>query len=355
MDENKDLKTPETPENEGTVTEDSQVIDEVAEETAEAVTETAENTAESFDSFYGEINSDAEGIAEQPALAGEAQKTKKPLIQKTIIISFVIVIIAAIAAMAIKLFVNNDINGTWHLVREVQVMSENATSDEAKSSLNVDYYFTFKNDGTVTSTIGTVSGSGTYKMSKNDEGKNVVTVNIYDTLTQYFLDGEYTVELSGNVFTGKKMRFSKPGAEDQTYEFESASYKAPEIERKEDFEKNDDVTGKWVYSTGEFKLAYEFKEDGTARYTEQAMSINPYTYTPINIDITMDGIYTVKDETLTITYFFLEQSDRDITVRRDGDVLYINDYPFTKEGAATVDQAPAVQAQQQQQQQQSQQ
>ena len=219
-------------------------------------------------------------------------------------------------------------------------------SDTADFSMRI-----FNSDGSVTSTIGTVSGKGTYKMSKNDEGKNVVTVNIYDTLTQYFLDGEYTVEMSGNVFTGKKMKFTKPQAEDQTYEFESASYKAPNIERKTEFEKNDDVIGKWIYSTGEFKLVYEFKEDGTACYTEQAMSINPYTYTPINIDITMDGIYSIKDGTATITYFFLEQSDRDISVRRDGDVLYINDYPLTKEGAATVDQAPATQAQQQQAQQ----
>ena len=175
-------------------------------------------------------------------------------------------------------------------------------------------------------------------MSKDENGKSVININIYDTLTQYFLNGDYTVEYSGNIFTGKKMKFTMAENAERSYEFESASYKAPELKREGDFEKKDELVGKWVYSSGEFKLIYEFKEDGTAVYTEQAMTINQYTYTPISVDIEMNGIYSINDDTVTISYFLLEQSDKDITVKADGDVLYINNYPFIREGAATPDQ-----------------
>ena len=265
------------------------------------------------------------------------------MLQKTIVISLIIVCLAAIAAVVIGLFFNNDVTGTWHLVRQVEVSSEAATSDEAGNKLNVDYYFTFNKDGSVTSTIGTVTGKGTYTMSKDENGNNVINMNMYDTLTQYFLNGDYTVEYSGNIFTGKKMKFTMADNAERNYEFESASYKAPELKREGEFEKNDELVGKWVYSTGEFNLIYEFKEDGTAAYTEQAMTINPYTYTPINVDIEMRVIYSVKDSTVTISYYFLEQSDKDITVKADGDVLYINNYPFVREGAATPDQLQQAQ------------
>lgn len=370
MDENKDKITEELTENEA-LTEDTQnaeqvaeelteeaaqveeAVAETAEETAEAAAETADNAEEAVDGAAEEVTETAEDTAEavtdEAALSEIEAPKKKPMLQKTIVISLIIVCLAAVAAVVIGLFFNNDVTGTWHLVRQVEVSSEAATSDEAGNKLNVDYYFTFNKDGSVTSTIGTVTGKGTYTMSKDENGNNVINMNMYDTLTQYFLNGDYTVEYSGNIFTGKKMKFTMADNAERNYEFESASYKAPELKREGEFEKNDELVGKWVYSTGEFNLIYEFKEDGTAAYTEQAMTINPYTYTPINVDIEMRGIYSVKDSTVTISYYFLEQSDKDITVKADGDVLYINNYPFVREGAATPDQlqqASTVAAQQ---------
>ena len=343
MDENKDKITEGLTENEA-LTEDTQnaeqvaeelteeaaqveeAVAETAEETAEAAAETADNAEEAVDGATEEVTETAEDTAEavtdEAALSEIEAPKKKPMLQKTIVISLIIVCLAAIAAVVIGLFFNNDVTGTWHLVRQVEVSNK---------------------DGSVTSTIGTVTSKGTYTMSKDENGNNVINMNMYDTLTQYFLNGDYTVEYSGNIFTGKKMKFTMADNAERNYEFESASYKAPELKREGEFEKNDELVGKWVYSTGEFNLIYEFKEDGTAAYTEQAMTINPYTYTPINVDIEMRGIYSVKDSTVTISYYFLEQSDKDITVKADGDVLYINNYPFVREGAATPDQLQQAQ------------
>ena len=344
MVENKDLKTPEEITENDTLTEDTQ--EAAVEATEETSAETAEEaTAEAAEEAAAEAVKDAEAEAVEETEIAPSPVSKKPLIQKTIVISIVIVVIAALAALVIKLFFNNDITGTWHLVRQIQVMDDNATSDEATKTLDVDYYFTFESDGTVKSTIGTVTGKGTYTTAKNEDGKTVVTVTLSDLLTQYFLDGEYTVELSGNIFTGRTMTFTSVENTEKTYEFTAEAYSAPEIKREDDFTGNDDIVGRWVNSTGEYTLIYEFNKDGTAKYYETAMTINPYTYTPVSINIEMSGIYTVKDDTVTISYIVLEQSDKDMKFRLDGDTLYINDYPFVREGAATPDQVAAAQAQ----------
>ncbi len=358
MDENKDLKTPENLTETEKPAEDTQEITQPEAEEAQTAVEAEAADAVADSEQDGENNAPTEQDGETAALteqdgetaADEAEAVqpvskKKPILQTTIIISIVIVAIAVLTTLAVRLFFNNDITGTWHLVRQVQVMDDAATSDEAVKTLDVDYYFDFKNDGSVSSTIGTVSSTGTYSTSKDENGNSVVSINNYDVLTQYFLEGDYTVELSGNVFTGKKMTFTSVSSPELSYEFESSSYKAPKIEREEEFTLNDDLVGKWSYSTGEFNLVYQFNKDGTAKYIEQAMSINPYTYSYVNIDISMSGIYTVNDGSVTISYYLLEQSNKDITFRLDGDTLYINDYPFTKDGAATVDQAQTAAAQ----------
>ncbi len=374
MDENKDLKTPVDPEISDPVTENTQPLAEEAQAAAEDAAAEKDYSLDTFDddNDKADVPEEADGTvtepvddeALQPVEEEAAPKRKKPIIQTTIIISLIIVIIAVLATLVVKVFFDKEITGTWHYVREVQVANQAATSDEAESTIGIDYYFAFANDGTVKSTIGTITSKGTYSVSQNEDGQSVVTIDVYDVPTTYFLNGEYTYELKGNIFTGKTLVLSKDAADNtgqtqtRTYEMKSEAYKAPELESEGEFEKNDDLIGKWTYSTGEYKLAYEFNEDGTAKYLEQATSINPYTYTPVNIDITMNGIYNVKDDTATITYFYIKQADKVVQFKREGDILYVNDpslplgfLPFTKEGAApaSADEIPA-QAQQGQQQ-----
>lgn len=377
MDENKDLKTPVDPEISDPVTENTQPLAEEAEVTAEDAAAEKDYSLDTFDddNDTADVPEEADGTvtepvddeALEPVEEDAAPKRKKPIIQTTIIISLIIVIIAVLATLVVKVFFDKEITGTWHYVREVEVASQGATSDEAKSTIGIDYYFAFANDGTVKSTIGTITSKGTYSVSQNEDGQPVVTIDIFDVPTTYFLNGEYTYELKGNIFTGKTLVLSKEAADNtgqtqtRTYEMKSEAYKAPELESEGEFEKNDDLIGKWTYSTGEYKFAYEFNEDGTAKYLEQATSINPYTYTPVNIDITMNGIYSVKDDTATITYYYIKQADKVVQFKREGDILYVNDpslplgfLPFTKEGAAPAS-ADEVHAQAQQGQQQEQQ
>lgn len=377
MDENKDLKTPVDPEISDPVTENTQPLAEEAQATAEDAAAEKDYSLDTFDddNDTADVPEEADGTvtepvddeALEPIEEDAAPKRKKPIIQTTIIISLIIVIITVLATLVVKVFFDKEITGTWHYVREVQVANQGATSDEADSTIGIDYYFAFANDGTVKSTIGTITSTGTYAVSQNDDGQSVVTIDVYDVPTTYFLNGEYTYELKGNIFTGKTLVISKDAtdysgkAQTLTYEMQSEAYQPPTLEREGEFEKNDDLIGKWTYSTGEYKFAYEFNEDGTAKYLEQATSINPYTYTPVNIDITMNGIYNVKDDTATITYYYIKQADKVVQFKREGDILYVNDpslplgfLPFTKEGAAPAS-ADEISAQAQQGQQQEQQ
>ena len=96
MDENKDLKTPEEITENDTLTEDTQ--EAAVEATEEASAETAEEaTAEAAEEAAAEAVKDAEAEAVEETEIAPAPVSKKPLIQKTILISIVIVVIAALA------------------------------------------------------------------------------------------------------------------------------------------------------------------------------------------------------------------------------------------------------------------
>ena len=255
---------------------------------------------------------------------------------KPILIAACIVFVVALAALVIRLFFNTGVDGTWHYEREVPMMASDATDDQAVENVVVDYYFTF-NNGEVEATIGTVTSKGTYEVTKNSDGKSVMTMDLTYLITSYnFLPyGEYEVNVSGNAFTGRKLTLTTASDESATIEMTSASYSAPEIKRENDFTPVESIQGKWIFNQEGYDLSYEFSKDGTATYHENVSQMNMYTGANMTIDYTIEGIYDVNDTSITMHFYYTKDSSMDITYQSDGDTLYINGFPFVKEGTAT--------------------
>ncbi|MER2080207.1 MAG: hypothetical protein ABS876_01635 [Ruminococcus sp.] len=265
---------------------------------------------------------------------------KKPLVMKPVLVAAGIVLVVALAVIVIRLFFNSSVEGTWHYVREVPMMAADATSDEPET-VSVDYYFKFERDNKVSATIGTITSRGTYDVYKNSEGQSVINMNLTDLITSYnFLAyGEYEISVSGNAFTGRKLVMSTAQDESGTIEMESASYAAPEIERENEFTVNEDIVGKWEFKQEGYDLSYEFGKDGTTKYNEYVKQTNPYTGMETTIDYTINGIYDVTDNTITVHFIYTKDSSMDIVYTLDDNTLTINGFPFVREGTATADSA----------------
>ena len=381
MDDNKDLKTPVDPDVSDPVTEDTKPLTEEAEAAAEDTAEDSNSEKDySLDDFDDDNDADdddeedTESIDEEDeefedSESEDASKPKKPLIQKTIIISLVIVIISVVAALVITLFFSNDVTGTWRVY-----IPENgyaATSDEV-SVTETDFYFTFSRDKNLTVANGTLTGKGTYEIEKNEEGQNVVKIDAIMPTSRgaEIINSEYTFTLDGTIFTGKTLNLERniTSYNGATYteklELKSETYKAPELERKEEFEKNEDILGEWKYNTNEYSNIYQFNDDGTFSFIQKIQKSNTYmgmqmedpgNTEPKIYEFDLNGIYNVKDTKITMDYFFFEQSSMDVEYKLDGDTLYINGIPFTRDGSATIDEAQLYMSQQQQAQKQAQQ
>lgn len=321
MDENKELLNEE-------------VISDTDTENNEQVTE---NTDEAVTAEEDTQQAEGENQADEATA-----KEKSNVIMKPIVIAAGIVICAALVALVIRLFFNSSIEGTWHYVREVMVPATDASADEPYETINVDYFFDFDKDNVVSATIGTVTSKGTYQVSKNEEGKSVITMDLPDLITGYnFLPySEYELSVSGNAFTGRRITMAAQ-AEDESepsvFEFQSSKYIAPEITREGEFKLNKDIVGTWVYNQDNCNIVYEFSEDGTAFYQEQMSQVNMYTGSIVNIDYSLNGLYTVGDDMITVSYYYTDDTTMNISYVLDGDTLYVNGYPFTKQTAATQD------------------
>ena len=340
MDENKEFNNETVSDEDVNNTEAAADVSGTAEEnTEEAAADTAETVEDNTDEVLADDTAAGE-FAEELAEVGEdaaaTAPAKKSIIMKPILIAACIVFVVALAALVIRLFFNTGLDGTWHYVRQVPMLASDATSDEAVENVDVDYYFTFSGSE-VKATIGTVTSKGTYEVHKNDDGKSVMTMELTDLITSYnFLPyGEYEVNVSGNAFTGRKLPLTTASDESATIEMTSASYSAPEIKRENDFTPVESIQGKWIFNQEGYDLSYEFSKDGTATYHEKVSQMNMYTGANMTIDYTIEGIYDVNDTSITMHFYYTKDSSMDITYQSDGDTLYINGFPFVKEGTAT--------------------
>ena len=355
MDDNKEI-----------LNQNAEAAEAAAEQAQSEVFENAENAAENIAEATSEAENAAESEAQLPEFPGafesdgaalQAPKQKKRLIQTPVLIAFILVCAVAVGFFVFKLFLNNDVAGTWVYKypqpTAEEMMGLESTIDEADRDY-VDYYFDFQSTpadlGENSSaegariakvTIGTLTYEGYYLTSTGDDG-STLSVTVPNVMT-----GSFTYELSGNIFTGREMKLISPYADesgDGEFIFKSASLNIPKIEREGEFKPDEKLYGKWIYDDGTNILSYDFREDGTAQYAEKISSASMYGE-PMVSKINLDAIYTCEDGTFTLYYYYTDlyvsgsANEMAATYSLDGDKLTINGIEFVREGASTSDEA----------------
>lgn len=346
MEENKDFLNTEAVPTEAAEAEAAETADAAAEVLPEAPAGEQEEGLEAaggaeYDPFEDGFEGEPEGAQEADSELTQAEPPKKKrLIMKTIVISAVIVCVTLIATLVFALFFNNGITGQWHLVYTYNVISNDATEDEA-STVDVDYIFDFKGDNTVTATVGTVTGKGTYQYFKNDDGNMVMTLDLLDPATQNsFYSGEFTAKTEGNIFTGRTLSLTVPDVSDFEYKFDKKMPDAPKLDKPEKAETNEGLTGTWVFKNELMTYTYTFNDDNTAVFNIKGMTFNQYTYSTANVDLTFNCVYTCDNSSAKLTYFFTEPVDMEVTYKiKDKNTIIIGNNEFVREGTSTADSA----------------
>lgn len=296
--------------------ENKEILNE--ETTVETDTESTQSEVEES-GVFSEVEADLE-LTEPVDYAVEYEAPvavkKKRLIQVPIIISIVIVLAVAASFFVYKSFFNTSIVGSW-------VVKDTSTADEA--SLGDDNtpksYYTFKEDGTASITIGSMSMVGTYSLVENTEdGTRSLQAYIPSVM-----QGEFQFEISGNAFTGRTLVLTDTYY-GQSHEFASEKLIIPELEPADDFKADEKLVGTWTYDDGMNKLSYEFRKDGTA-------SINQMD------TLFAEGVYSLKENQIIIKYMAYEESEMIINYVYDNNALIIDGYRFEKEGTSTSDEA----------------
>lgn len=282
--------------------EDITVSDELNEEIQLEVVD-AENS-ESDEAVYETSEEDVyrESVPEEEVqILSETEK--KPLgLQKPILIACCIFLAAVIAFGGLmvynKLF-NPGVEGVW-------VLAEQASMDEAKSSGNGVTYFTFDKDGKASMTIGSMTVVGDWSYSETDAEVEVAI--------SYFFSGTFTAEVEGNIFTGRTLSLTDDSG---SYDFVSSSI--PEMYPKTDKDAKTDSKLTGVWSNSDSGNVYTFNEDGTC-VIEQASIL------------TINGRYSVKDGTVTVSYIANEEVETAMTYEiNDDGTITIDSLVYTKQ------------------------
>ena len=281
MDENKDFLTSET-EGENNINSD-------------ADTTTNESTQEGFSgAFSDEIAETQTGSAPEvapvdySASTPVAVKKKKGFIQLPIIISLAILVLVALGFLVFKIFFNTSVVGTW----TVKVASIN---------------------------LGTMKMVGTYSLEEKDG-----TRNIYINIPSAFM-GLYEYKVSGNEITGRTLTLTDNDY-GQSYDLESTKLVIPEIKPDADFKPSENLTGKWTYDDGYYKMSYELRQDGTATVSQSDI-------------LFANGVYNYTDNKITIKYFTNQEVTMELNYELKGDSIIIDGIQYLKETGSSSDES----------------
>ncbi len=385
MEDNEKLvPSPEEAQEEPVTTESAEAVTENFEESAEAATENFEESAPSqthpFENFEEPETAqpvDANGISDdlrelQNSAAEIKPAKKKSKLMAPIIISVAIVAVAAIAALVMMLFFNKNIDGTWYYEQEVQTGYAESSADEPPT-VKIGYYFIFEGNNKMTVKSGSASGSGTYTFRTGSVegepiGEPVVDLNFIDPLSSQPITQTFKAEISGNVFTGKKLKLTAISNDQLTLNFDSKNYEKPELKRDGDFVADKETEGKWITVQNgygvTYTMSYEFKSDGTVSIVtvQKIDATMSGSGKDLEYTVTIDGIYSCNKGKFEITYNMggeNQKADLPYAVKEKGNVLTITgaqDIDYYKVGSASADEmlnspattAPATEAAQQQ-------
>lgn len=307
MDENKDFLTSET-EGENNINSD-------------ADTTTNESTQEGFSGAFSDEIAETQtdstpevAPVDYSVSAPVAVKKKKGFIQLPIIISLAILVLVALGFLVFKIFFNTSVVGTW-------TVKVTATADEATtaSDATAKNYYTFEDDGTASINLGTMKMVGTYSLEEKDG-----TRNIYINIPSAFM-GLYEYKVSGNEITGRTLTLTDNDY-GQSYDLESTKLVIPEIKPDADFKPSENLTGKWTYDDGYYKMSYELRQDGTATVSQSDI-------------LFANGVYNYTDNKITIKYFTNQEVTMELNYELKGDSIIIDGIQYLKETGSSSDES----------------
>ena len=173
-------------------------------------------------------------------------------------------------------------------------------------------------------------------------------MNFIDPFSGQTIEQTFKAEISGNIFSGQKLKLTSIKNTEVAIDLEKKDYKKPELKLDGDFVADKEVEGKWVTvqnSMGvKYTMTYELKSDGTVTITNEqnyssqlSGSSKDLVYT-----ITYEGIYSCNKGKLEIVYDMAGQQKGEIpyTVKEKGNVLTISgaqDIDYYKVGSASAD------------------
>lgn len=355
-----------------------EVEENAAPEGAGAATEEIEGAEapedysfENFEESEATPSSDSNGISDdlrelQNSAANIKPVKKKSKLMAPIIISVAIVAVAAIAALVMMLFFNKNIDGSWYYEQEVPTGYAESSADEPPT-VKIGYYFVFEGNNKLTVKSGSTSGSGTYTFRTGSVegepiGEPVVDLNFIDPLSNQPITQTFKAEISGNVFTGKKLKLTSLTNNEFSLNLESKNYEKPELKLEGDFVADKETEGKWITVQNgygvTYTMSYEFKSDGTVSIVtvQKISSAMSGSGKDIEYTVTIDGVYTCNKGKFEITYNMggeNQKAELPYAVKEKGNMLTISaaqDIDYYKVGSASADEilnppattAPAV-------------
>lgn len=248
-----------------------------------------DNQADGYASQFGELE------MEPGTAAAAVQTKKKSFLMPSIIIAIVILFVAAAAGASYLVFFHNTPAGVW------------APADGSGSS-----YYVFDNSGTAELVTGTVRYKGTYSLSDTDGGKKM---NLYIPVGYSAIQGDFDYKLSGSVFTGKTFEISS--GEGDALKLVSSSLPENTLTPAKDRKTDDKIIGTWKLKDSTNNVTYTINQDGTIILQSDSMRI--------------DGVYTIKDKALAITYNMAgQESTMEEEYSFDGETLLINSMGYEK-------------------------
>lgn len=284
----------------GTLNDNSSALKDTAENVSENQIDTnlptdtenksVEKLAEEASNSEASDDSDdikEEEVKDEPAFSKEdfTAKPKRTVIMPGIKVAFSVLLVSVIAVAIYFVFFNYNIKGTW-------VTAENENGD-ARTTLS------FKENGVVEMTVGSVTIKGDYSFLDSDNGINISIV--YSSTS--FMYGDFTYKITGNALTGKTLEIT----DDNGNSLKMNSGKAPSVlspaaERK--------YTQKLVGTWKNDNMSYTFTDDGymyldynyitfECTYSDDGSKIAASYYAPIKNDIEIEFSFT-DDDTVTI-------------------------------------------------------
>ena len=256
---------------------------------------------------------DSDGSDEDIASAEKPLKPRKRMITKNnqLVISFFIVICALLTLFVWKAFFDNSLTGQWFYVHDGEYTESLDDPIESNDPIEmVNKYsqrviYEFMDDGTCSVTLGTMSVTGSYSTIQTEDG-NMLSASVYYQ-SMPLLYGSYRYNLSGNIFTGRKLTIF---GSDSIYDIvlEQGVGDDP-LQRYEDEKLDERLTGKWKDST--YNQYYTFTDDG-----HMILEINDrlkieHVYTILEDGVILTRYYADTEQTYTYNYSF---EDGELTI-----------------------------------------